>query len=87
MKQKNKAPVSPAETSRGNEKHAIDFLPFPSESVKYASPRILARIKDRVIDRVAADGWQWDRTTSLFVDEAEIWLEAAQAGEGRRATL
>lgn len=85
MLNKAKAPVSPAETSRGQRKIVAQSLPLPLASVKQACPRIAGRIQSRMIDRVAAAGWPWDARTSLLVDVLQVHIEEAEARQGEAA--
>ncbi len=82
MLNKAKAPVNPAETSRGERKTVAQFIPLPFESVKQAAPRIARRVQSRMIDRVAAAGWPWDARTSLMVDALQVHIEEAEDRQG-----
>ena len=85
MSTNRKAPGSSAKTARGEKKNDNrHFVPFPIEHVNSASPRILSRMQSRIIDHIAAAGWPWDSEASLFVDEAQIWIEVTKDAEQRR---
>jgi hypothetical protein len=78
MQCKTKAPVRPAETSRGQRKTVAQFIPLPLESVKQVCPRIARRVQSRMIDRVAAAGWPWDAQVSLMVDALQLHAEETE---------